>query len=100
MAVYRVCVTTGPYLMAGTLDNISVTLVGACGESPKQRLDSLGRDFAAGSVSTEEGTEGRPLRVAAWRESWRRGRVVPLGRCSDPEGTPTLPSSPSCLSGG
>uniref|UniRef100_G3U763 Arachidonate epidermal lipoxygenase 3 n=1 Tax=Loxodonta africana TaxID=9785 RepID=G3U763_LOXAF len=34
MAVYRVCVTTGPYLMAGTLDNISVTLVGTCGESP------------------------------------------------------------------
>ncbi|XP_029784662.1 hydroperoxide isomerase ALOXE3 [Suricata suricatta] len=50
MAVYRVCVTTGSYLMAGTLDNISVTLVGTCGESPKQRLDRLGRDFAAGSV--------------------------------------------------
>nr|XP_012631130.1 hydroperoxide isomerase ALOXE3 isoform X2 [Microcebus murinus] len=50
MAVYRLCVTTGPYLMAGTLDNISVTLVGTCGESPKQRLDRIGRDFTAGSV--------------------------------------------------
>ncbi|XP_077924018.1 hydroperoxide isomerase ALOXE3 isoform X1 [Halichoerus grypus] len=50
MAVYRVCVTTGPYLRAGTLDNISVTLVGTCGESPKQLLDRLGRDFAPGSV--------------------------------------------------
>ncbi|XP_047689916.1 hydroperoxide isomerase ALOXE3 isoform X4 [Prionailurus viverrinus] len=50
MAVYSVCVTTGPYLMAGTLDNISVTLLGTCGESPKQRLDRLGRDFATGSV--------------------------------------------------
>uniref|UniRef100_A0A452URI6 Polyunsaturated fatty acid lipoxygenase ALOX15 n=1 Tax=Ursus maritimus TaxID=29073 RepID=A0A452URI6_URSMA len=50
MAVYRVCVTTGPYLMAGTLDNISVTLVGTCGESPKQLLDRLGRDFTPGSV--------------------------------------------------
>lgn len=50
MAVYRVCVTTGPYLMAGTLDNISVTLVGTCGQSPKQLLDRLGRDFAPGSV--------------------------------------------------
>lgn len=58
MAVYSVCVTTGPYLMAGTLDNISVTLLGTCGESPKQRLDRLGRDFATGSVSTE-GTGGR-----------------------------------------
>ena len=53
MAVYRVCVTTGSYLKAGTLDNISVTLVGTCGESPRQRLDRMGRDFAAGSVSTE-----------------------------------------------
>ncbi|XP_049717074.1 hydroperoxide isomerase ALOXE3 isoform X2 [Elephas maximus indicus] len=50
MAVYRVCVTTGPYLMAGTLDNISVTLVGTCGESPKQLLDRMGRDFAPGTV--------------------------------------------------
>ncbi|XP_055262435.1 hydroperoxide isomerase ALOXE3 isoform X4 [Moschus berezovskii] len=50
MALYRVRVTTGPYLMAGTLDNISVTLVGTCGESPKQRLDRMGRDFASGSV--------------------------------------------------
>uniref|UniRef100_A0A2K6T1K9 Arachidonate epidermal lipoxygenase 3 n=1 Tax=Saimiri boliviensis boliviensis TaxID=39432 RepID=A0A2K6T1K9_SAIBB len=50
MAVYRLCVTTGPYLKAGTLDNISVTLVGTCGESPKQRLDRMGRDFAPGSV--------------------------------------------------
>ncbi|EHH57700.1 hypothetical protein EGM_07393 [Macaca fascicularis] len=50
MAVYRLCVTTGSYLRAGTLDNISVTLVGTCGESPKQRLDRMGRDFAPGSV--------------------------------------------------
>uniref|UniRef100_A0A8C2S360 Arachidonate lipoxygenase 3 n=1 Tax=Capra hircus TaxID=9925 RepID=A0A8C2S360_CAPHI len=50
MALYRVRVTTGPYLMAGTLDNIFVTLVGTCGESPKQRLDRMGRDFASGSV--------------------------------------------------
>lgn len=54
MAVYRVRVTTGPYLKAGTLDNIFVTLVGTCGESSKQLLDRMGRDFAPGSVSTEE----------------------------------------------
>ena len=63
MAVYRLCVTTGPYLRAGTLDNISVTLVGTCGESPKQRLDRMGRDFAPGSVSTKE-TGKRDLRGA------------------------------------
>ncbi|XP_004857531.1 hydroperoxide isomerase ALOXE3 [Heterocephalus glaber] len=50
MAVYRLCVTTGPYLKAGTLDNISATLVGTCGESPKQLLDRVGRDFTPGSV--------------------------------------------------
>lgn len=53
MAVYRLCVTTGSYLKAGTLDNIYATLVGTCGESPKQKLDRVGRDFAAGSVSRE-----------------------------------------------
>lgn len=64
MAVYRVCVTTGAYLGAGTLDSISVTLVGMGGESPKQLLDRMGRDFAPGSVSTEE-----------------RGRSTPRGVC-------------------
>lgn len=54
MAVYRLCVTTGSYLKAGTMDNIYATLVGTCGESPKQKLDRVGRDFASGSVSTEE----------------------------------------------
>lgn len=60
MAVYRVCVTTGAYLGAGTLDNISVTLVGMYGESPKQLLDRVGRDFAPGSVSTEERGRSTP----------------------------------------
>ncbi|XP_076792661.1 hydroperoxide isomerase ALOXE3 isoform X2 [Arvicanthis niloticus] len=50
MAVYRLCVTTGSYLKAGTMDNIYATLVGTCGESPKQKLDRVGRDFASGSV--------------------------------------------------
>ncbi|XP_055450255.1 hydroperoxide isomerase ALOXE3 isoform X2 [Psammomys obesus] len=50
MAVYRLCVTTGSYLKAGTLDNIYATLVGTCGESPRRKLDHVGRDFAKGSV--------------------------------------------------
>ena len=68
MALYRVRVTTGPYLMAGTLDNILVTLVGTCGESPKQRLDRMGRDFASGSVSRGE-REVATLRATRCRES-------------------------------
>ena len=68
MALYRVRVTTGPYLMAGTLDNIFVTLVGTCGESPKQRLDRIGRDFASGSVSRGE-REAGTLRATRCRES-------------------------------
>lgn len=71
MAVYRVRVTTGPYLGAGTLDNISVILVGMYGESPKQLLDRMGRDFTPGSVSTER--EERPLRCRAGRGPCRRG---------------------------
>lgn len=82
MAVYRVCVTTGPYLMAGTLDNISVTLVGTCGESPKQLLDRLGRDFTPGSVSTEEKEEG-PVR-ASWQGTLKEGRVIPPGSFLQP----------------
>ena len=76
MAVYRVCVGTGPYLMAGTLDSIFVTLVGTCGESPKRRLDRVGRDFAPGSVSGGE------------REEPPRG----AGRTGDPEGGEGLSS--------
>uniref|UniRef100_A0A5F8GSN9 Arachidonate epidermal lipoxygenase 3 n=1 Tax=Monodelphis domestica TaxID=13616 RepID=A0A5F8GSN9_MONDO len=50
MVVYRICVATGHYFLAGTLDSISVTLVGTNAESPKQRLDHIGRDFTRGAV--------------------------------------------------
>ncbi|XP_057571102.1 hydroperoxide isomerase ALOXE3 isoform X3 [Hippopotamus amphibius kiboko] len=95
MAVYRVCVTTGAYLMAGTLDNISVTLVGTCGESPKQRLDRVGRDFAPGSVQkykircSEELGELLLLRLHKERctlfpkDSWYCSRIC----VTDPGGT-------------
>lgn len=70
MAVYRVRVTTGTYLGAGTLDNVSVTLVGTCGESPKQLLDRMGRDFTPGSVSTEGGAT---LEVQGGRRTLKEG---------------------------
>ncbi|XP_065273060.1 hydroperoxide isomerase ALOXE3-like [Emys orbicularis] len=50
MATYTVWVTTGQGLAASTCSAISITLVGAHGESPKHRLDHEGKDFAPGAV--------------------------------------------------
>ncbi|XP_067412557.1 hydroperoxide isomerase ALOXE3-like [Emydura macquarii macquarii] len=50
MATYVVQVTTGQGLAASTCSAISITLVGVQAESPKQRLDHQGKDFAPGSV--------------------------------------------------
>lgn len=71
------CVTTGHYFKAGTMDSISVTLVGTCGESPKQVLDHPGRDFTPGSVSTGRGE--KPLSKEGWPGTPKEGRVTPLG---------------------
>nr|XP_034991728.1 hydroperoxide isomerase ALOXE3-like isoform X2 [Zootoca vivipara] len=54
MAAYKVQVATGDILLAGTYSTVSITLVGARGESPKQRLDHLGRDFVRGAVDDYE----------------------------------------------
>lgn len=51
MATYKVRVATGTDLLSGTLDCISLTIVGTQGESQKQRLNHFGRDFATGAVS-------------------------------------------------
>ncbi|XP_004857530.1 arachidonate 12-lipoxygenase, 12R-type isoform X2 [Heterocephalus glaber] len=50
MATYKVRVATGTDVLSGTLDCISLTIVGTQGESHKQRLNHFGRDFAAGAV--------------------------------------------------
>uniref|UniRef100_A0A8C3S6G4 PLAT domain-containing protein n=1 Tax=Chelydra serpentina TaxID=8475 RepID=A0A8C3S6G4_CHESE len=50
MATYTVRVSTGQGLAASTCSAISITLVGAHGESPKHRLDHQGKDFAPGAV--------------------------------------------------
>uniref|UniRef100_A0A8C9EEV3 Arachidonate epidermal lipoxygenase 3 n=1 Tax=Phocoena sinus TaxID=42100 RepID=A0A8C9EEV3_PHOSS len=81
MAVYRVCVGTAPYLMAGTLDNIFVTLVGTCGESPKRQLDRVGRGFAPGErEEPPRGAErtGDPEGGEAWVSSSLEGVHLPL----------------------
>lgn len=51
MATYKVKVATGTDFFSGTLDSISLTIVGTQGESSKQRLNHFGRDFATGAVS-------------------------------------------------
>ncbi|XP_031208972.1 arachidonate 12-lipoxygenase, 12R-type isoform X1 [Mastomys coucha] len=50
MATYKVKVATGTDFFSGTLDSISLTIVGTQGESHKQRLNHFGRDFATGAV--------------------------------------------------
>ncbi|XP_007950432.1 arachidonate 12-lipoxygenase, 12R-type [Orycteropus afer afer] len=50
MATYKVKVATGDDPLSGTLDSISLTIVGTQGESHKQLLNHFGRDFATGAV--------------------------------------------------
>lgn len=62
MTSYQVRVATGPYWGSGTFDSISITLVGSKGESPKQPLNNLGKDFVPGAVRSCGGSlrkEGR-----------------------------------------
>lgn len=63
MAAYKVQVATGDILLAGTYSSVSITLVGARGESSKHRLDHQGRDFVRGAVSTKNGGD----------QGWRGG---------------------------
>ncbi|XP_070810070.1 hydroperoxide isomerase ALOXE3-like [Pituophis catenifer annectens] len=49
-ATYKIRVATGNYLFGGTMDTISISLVGAHGETPKFRLDKFGKDFSPGEV--------------------------------------------------
>lgn len=66
MATYKVRVATGTDLLSGTLDNISLTIVGTQGESHKQLLNHFGRDFATGAVSV-------CVCVCVWRAAGNRG---------------------------
>ncbi|XP_058139204.1 arachidonate 12-lipoxygenase, 12R-type [Dasypus novemcinctus] len=50
MATYTVNVATGSDPFSGTLDSISLIIVGTEGESHKQLLNHFGRDFATGAV--------------------------------------------------
>lgn len=50
MGTYKVQVATGKFLGSETFDSISITLVGSKGESSKQRLYHLAKDFIPGAV--------------------------------------------------
>ena len=50
MAMYKVQVTTGDMLLAGTNDHVFVTLVGTNGESERTELDNYGLDFCPNQV--------------------------------------------------
>ncbi|KAM3861096.1 arachidonate 12-lipoxygenase, 12R-type-like [Diretmus argenteus] len=52
MAEYKVEVTTGDQLEAGTSDYIYLTIIGSKGVSERKELDNYGRDFTAGQTST------------------------------------------------
>ncbi|XP_072859835.2 hydroperoxide isomerase ALOXE3 [Pogona vitticeps] len=54
VATYRIRVATGSSLCGGTMDSISITLVGSQGESPKFLLDKCGKDFSPGGVDEYE----------------------------------------------
>ncbi|XP_060060352.1 polyunsaturated fatty acid lipoxygenase ALOX15B-like isoform X2 [Erinaceus europaeus] len=56
MSEYRVRVATGSFLGSGTWDKVSVSLVGAAGESPALRLDNFGKDFRRGAEEDFEVT--------------------------------------------
>ncbi|KAJ6653111.1 hypothetical protein lerEdw1_010197 [Lerista edwardsae] len=61
MASYKVQVATGQYWGSGTFDAISITLVGAKGESGKQLLDNVGKDFVPGAVDEFKVSCGQDL---------------------------------------
>ena len=51
MAEYKLEVTTGDMINAGTFDHIFVTLIGTGGKSERTELDNEGVDFQTGMVS-------------------------------------------------
>uniref|UniRef100_A0A1B8XZG1 Arachidonate lipoxygenase 3 n=1 Tax=Xenopus tropicalis TaxID=8364 RepID=A0A1B8XZG1_XENTR len=54
MLTYKLEIETGKELCAGTINTISVVLVGSGGESPKHTLDHWGRDFLPGARDVYE----------------------------------------------
>ncbi|XP_004594828.2 polyunsaturated fatty acid lipoxygenase ALOX15B isoform X3 [Ochotona princeps] len=56
MAKFGVRVSTGKAFGAGTWDSVSISIVGTLGESPRMRLDHLGKEFAAGAEEDFEVT--------------------------------------------
>ncbi|KAM9750678.1 polyunsaturated fatty acid lipoxygenase ALOX15B isoform 1-T1 [Dama dama] len=80
MAKFRVRVSTGEALGAGTWDKISVSIVGTRGETPPLPLDHLGKEFNAGAEEDFEVTPpqdvGRVLLVRVHKAPLARSRPL------------------------
>ncbi|NXO01300.1 LX12B protein, partial [Rhinopomastus cyanomelas] len=61
MASYQLQVRTGCQLLAGTLDTVTITLVGTRGQSPPTPLQRWGPDLACGSCGDFTVQCPRPL---------------------------------------
>ncbi|KAB0367635.1 hypothetical protein FD755_020959 [Muntiacus reevesi] len=95
MAKFRVRVSTGEALGAGTWDKMSVSIVGTRGETPPLPLDHLGKEFNAGAEEDFEVTPpqdvGRVLLVRVHKAPLARSR--PLA----PSLTPPHGAAPLCF---
>ncbi|XP_043332031.1 polyunsaturated fatty acid lipoxygenase ALOX15B-like [Cervus canadensis] len=80
MAKFRVRVSTGEALGAGTWDKMSVSIVGTRGETPPLPLDHLGKEFNAGAEEDFEVTPpqdvGRVLLVRVHKAPLARSRPL------------------------
>ncbi|KAJ7313194.1 hypothetical protein JRQ81_004470 [Phrynocephalus forsythii] len=61
VALYKVQVATGRFWGSGTFDAISISLVGSEGESAKQPLNNMGKDFVPGAVDEYDMLSDRDL---------------------------------------
>ncbi|XP_043756863.1 polyunsaturated fatty acid lipoxygenase ALOX15B [Cervus elaphus] len=80
MAKFRVRVSTGEALGAGTWDKMSVSIVGTRGETPPLPLDHLGKEFNAGAEEDFEVTPpqdvGQVLLVRVHKAPLARSRPL------------------------
>nr|XP_046228927.1 hydroperoxide isomerase ALOXE3-like [Scatophagus argus] len=61
MAQYKLEVTTGNMMNAGTLDHVHVTLIGSGGKSERTKLDNFGVDFRTGMTGVYNVKTSLPL---------------------------------------
>uniref|UniRef100_A0A673V620 Polyunsaturated fatty acid lipoxygenase ALOX15 n=1 Tax=Suricata suricatta TaxID=37032 RepID=A0A673V620_SURSU len=84
MAEYRVTVSTGEAIGAGTWNRIAVSIVGTRGETPPLPLDHFGKEFSKGAVEDFQVAApqdvGRVLLLRLHKEPLLPSAVRPLAR--------------------